>query len=78
MSIRAVLDRKASGEELMVIGFAMCAYGMWMKEYWFELGGFMLFFCGVLSLTPIKDEKEEGGRQGDGGESENPLGRPPR
>ena len=78
MGIRAVLGREASGEELMVIGFGMCAYGMWARLYWFELGGFMLFFAGVLTLKPVKDEtEEEGGLQGDGGDSENPLGRPP-
>ena len=70
------MGKEASGEELMVIGFLMCAYGMWAKLYWFELAGFMLFFIGVLTLK--HEEKEEGGLQGEGEGTENPLGRPPK
>lgn len=73
----SILDRKASGEELMVIGFGMCAAGMLFKEYYFTIGGFALFLGGVLTLRPIEVEKEEGGRQEEGERTENPLGRPP-
>ena len=66
------MGKEASGEELMVIGFLMCAYGMWVKLYWFELAGFMLFFIGVLSLKQEKKE-EEGGHQEEG-EDLKPLG----
>ncbi len=74
MSIRTVLDREVSGEELMTLGFAMCAGGLWFKYYWIELSGFMFFFIGVLSLKPLEGEGEEEGHQGKGETPENPLG----
>lgn len=60
----SILDRKASGEELMVIGFGMCGLGMWFGEFYFEIGGFALFLAGVLCLSPIGEKREEGLQEG--------------
>lgn len=71
------LDKPVPGDYLMLIGFGMCALGMWYREFYMEIGGFALFLAGVFTLKPIEGEKEEGGRQEEGEESENPLGHPP-
>lgn len=53
----------------MVVGFGMCGLGMLFQEFYFEIGGFALFLAGVLMLSPVKVEKEEGGLQEEGEES---------
>lgn len=78
MTLTEKLNRPASGDELLVIGFGMLGFGVLYRLYWVQLGGFMLFFAGILTLKPIKaDEDEGGGQQGKGEGPENPLDRPP-
>jgi hypothetical protein len=40
-----------SSEVVMVIGLGMSFLGLFTKMYWWQLGGFMLFYLGVMTLN---------------------------
>jgi len=56
-----------SSELLMLIGFVWCLLGFMFKQFWWELGGFMLLYMGVMTLVPVRNEEED--THEEGGES---------
>ena len=44
-----------SSDLLMLIGFVWCLLGFIFKQFWWELGGFMLLYMGVMTLEASRE-----------------------